>query len=112
MTSHNFSFGHSGRWMNVYWVAALALMVLAAVLPPGGTFIDDDGNIHEGQIEAIAAEEITLGCASSTSSLTPARGPATLGPPPRVPDTNSIRATFGPMAGLPPMPLDSPSFPD
>jgi hypothetical protein len=62
MTSHNFSFGHSGRWMNVYWVAALALMVLAAVLPPGGTFIDDDGNIHEGQIEAIAAEEITLGC--------------------------------------------------
>ncbi|MGD2061389.1 MAG: hypothetical protein PVF87_11020 [Acidimicrobiia bacterium] len=41
---------------------ALALAVLAAVLPPGGTFVDDDGNVHEGSIEAIAAEGITLGC--------------------------------------------------
>lgn len=44
------------------WVVALALVVLAAVLPPGGTFVDDDGNVHEGSIEAIAAERITLGC--------------------------------------------------
>jgi hypothetical protein len=34
----------------------------AAELPPGGTFIDDDGSVHEGSIEAIAAEQITLGC--------------------------------------------------
>ena len=34
----------------------------AGVLPPGGTFLDDDGNIHEGMIEAIAADGITLGC--------------------------------------------------
>jgi hypothetical protein len=40
----------------------LALTVLMAVLPPGGTFIDDDGNVHEGGIEAIAAEGITSGC--------------------------------------------------
>ncbi len=34
----------------------------AAPLPPGGTFRDDDGNIHEGSIEAIAAAGITRGC--------------------------------------------------
>ena len=33
-----------------------------AVLPPGGSFVDDDGNVHEGGIEAIAAEGITRGC--------------------------------------------------
>jgi hypothetical protein len=38
------------------------LAVLLAVLPPGGTFVDDDGNVHEGGIEAIAAEGITKGC--------------------------------------------------
>ena len=31
-------------------------------MPPGGTFGDDDGNVHEGFIEAIAAEGITRGC--------------------------------------------------
>lgn len=34
----------------------------AAQLPPGGTFIDDDGNVHEANIEAIAAAGITRGC--------------------------------------------------
>jgi hypothetical protein len=34
---------------------ALLLALLLAVLPPGGTFVDDDGNVHEGGIEAIAA---------------------------------------------------------
>ena len=33
-------------------------------LPPGGTFFDDDGNLHEGAIEAIAAAGITTGCAA------------------------------------------------
>jgi S-layer homology domain len=33
-----------------------------AQLPPGGTFTDDNGNTHEGYIEAIAADGITLGC--------------------------------------------------
>ncbi len=32
------------------------------LLGPEGTFTDDDGNIHEGAIEAIAAEGITKGC--------------------------------------------------
>jgi parallel beta-helix repeat protein len=34
----------------------------AAALPPGGTFTDDDGNTHEGYIEAIARAGITNGC--------------------------------------------------
>ncbi len=34
----------------------------AQELEPGGTFTDDDGNVHEGNIEAIAAQGITLGC--------------------------------------------------
>jgi glucose/arabinose dehydrogenase len=46
-------------------VAALALVAAllpVAALAPGGTFTDDDGNVHEGGIEAIAAEQITVGC--------------------------------------------------
>jgi hypothetical protein len=35
---------------------------VAADLPPGGTFIDEDGSTHEGSIEAIYAEGITVGC--------------------------------------------------
>lgn len=40
-----------------------------AMLPPGGTFTDDDGNIHEGNIEAIAADGITNGCNPPTNDL-------------------------------------------
>ena len=36
----------------------------AADLPPGGTFIDDDGDTHEGAIEALFAAGITKGCDS------------------------------------------------
>ena len=39
-----------------------SLVASAQELDPGGTFIDDDGNIHEGNIEAIAAEGVTRGC--------------------------------------------------
>jgi hypothetical protein len=42
--------------------ASMVGLALAATLPPGGTFSDDDGNIHEASIEAIAAEGITRGC--------------------------------------------------
>ncbi|MDJ0499200.1 MAG: S8 family serine peptidase [Acidimicrobiia bacterium] len=31
-------------------------------LPPGGSFTDDNGNVHEGNIEAIAFAGITRGC--------------------------------------------------
>jgi len=40
----------------------LAVTGAAVALPPGGSFIDDDGSVHEGSIEAVAAEEITEGC--------------------------------------------------
>jgi S-layer homology domain len=43
-------------------LVAFALILFAAVLPPGGTFVDDDGIVHEGSIEAIAAADITRGC--------------------------------------------------
>jgi len=38
---------------------------LAAELPPGGTFVDDDGSTHEGYIEAIASEGVTNGCSEA-----------------------------------------------
>jgi hypothetical protein len=41
---------------------SVLLLAAAAPLPPGGSFIDDDGSIFEPSIEAIAAENITRGC--------------------------------------------------
>lgn len=35
---------------------------LAVDLPPGGSFTDDDGSVHEPDIEAIAAAQVTNGC--------------------------------------------------
>jgi len=57
-------------WARVFGLlgaaAAVSLLlvngVLANGLPPGGTFTDDDRNIHEPNIEAIAAAGITRGC--------------------------------------------------
>jgi glucose/arabinose dehydrogenase len=43
--------------------------VVSAGVPPGGSFLDDDGNIHEGAIEAIAAEAITRGCNPPVNDL-------------------------------------------
>jgi hypothetical protein len=43
-------------------VGGLSTVALGAALPPGGTFTDDDGNPHEGNIEAIAAAGVTQGC--------------------------------------------------
>ena len=41
---------------------AVAPLPASAELPPGGTFSDDNGSIHEPNIEAIAAAQITAGC--------------------------------------------------
>ena len=51
----------------VLGLLATTVGVALAELPPGGTFTDDDGNIHEGNIEAIAAEGITKGCNPPTN---------------------------------------------
>lgn len=47
-----------------YVIVALAvpISIAAAGLPPGGTFTDDNGNPHEGMIEAIVAVGVTNGC--------------------------------------------------
>lgn len=46
----------------IHALALAALLPVTAALPPGGTFVDDDGSVHEGGIEAVAAEGITIGC--------------------------------------------------
>ncbi len=43
-------------------VTALALPALGGPTDPGGTFVDDNGSVHEANIEAVAAEGITVGC--------------------------------------------------
>ncbi|MGF1665705.1 MAG: thermonuclease family protein [Acidimicrobiia bacterium] len=43
-------------------VMVAAASAVAAEQVPGGSFTDDDGSVHEGAIEAVAAEGITLGC--------------------------------------------------
>lgn len=49
-------------WIVIGATVGLTLPLLAAELPPGGTFLDDDGNVHEGYIEAIADQGVTRGC--------------------------------------------------
>ena len=48
-------------------VTVVAGIAVAFGLPPGGTFVDDDGNLHEGNIEAIAADGVTSGCNPPTN---------------------------------------------
>lgn len=45
--------------------ATSVLPASAADLPPGGTFLDDDGSVHEGDIEAIREAGVTKGCAAN-----------------------------------------------
>ncbi len=52
------------RFVLLMVVAMLTASVGAAgaALPPGGTFVDDDGSVHEANIEALAEAGITFGC--------------------------------------------------
>ncbi len=43
-------------------LAGVVLSAAAGGLGPGGTFVDDDANFHEGMIEAIVAAGVTQGC--------------------------------------------------
>ena len=52
-------------------LAMVASPLAASALEPGGTFTDDNGNPHEGFIEAIAAAGITLGCDASGTLYCP-----------------------------------------
>ncbi len=57
------------RWGGGIPIVTVVLGVLlgAGVAQAAGTFVDDDGNTHEGYIEAIAAEGITKGCNPPTN---------------------------------------------
>lgn len=67
-----------GRVLRVALLGVLAAASVVAIapaagaeLPPGGTFADDDGNVHEGAIEAIVAEGITSGCVTTAKRYCP-----------------------------------------
>ena len=70
---------HWRRMAGVLSVVALLTVAIvvpvgsvgAGELPPGGTFTDDDGNIHEGMIEAIAEAGVTAGCNSEGTLYCP-----------------------------------------
>lgn len=52
-------------------VAAIGQPIGAATPEEGGRFWDDDGTTHEGNIEAIAAIEVTLGCVQEGTAYCP-----------------------------------------
>jgi len=54
---------------SIVTIAVAASIALASAAFAAGTFTDDDGNIHEGAIEAIAAEGITKGCNPPVNDL-------------------------------------------
>jgi hypothetical protein len=70
------------RWLFVALaVGALTMLGMflpssaEADLPPGGTFVDDDGSVHEGAIEALVAEGVTNGCDVSGPRFCPNEHP-------------------------------------
>lgn len=60
------------RSASPYLLLILVLLTTAA-LGPGGTFVDDNGNLHEPNIEAIFAAGITTGCSVSPSLFCPSQ---------------------------------------
>jgi hypothetical protein len=58
-------------------IVPLAGMAASAPITPTGTFLDDDGDIHEGYIEAIAELGITKGCNPPANDAYCPRLPAT-----------------------------------
>ncbi|HEX2155150.1 MAG TPA: hypothetical protein VHL52_14390 [Acidimicrobiia bacterium] len=69
-----------GRALAVSLVVILAVATVAvAQLAPGGTFDDDDGSVHEANIEAIAAADITRGCNPPANNLFCPDDPVTRG---------------------------------
>ena len=51
-------------------VTSLLVALLGGdALPPGGTFVDDNGSVHEPSIEALVAAGITTGCNPPFTSL-------------------------------------------
>jgi hypothetical protein len=64
------------RWTQLFALAVATALILATTasaseLAPGGSFTDDNGNLHEGYIEAINAAGITAGCDESGNLYCP-----------------------------------------
>ena len=55
------------------YLLLILLVLTTAALGPGGTFVDDNGNLHEPNIEAIFAAGITTGCSVSPSLFCPTK---------------------------------------
>ena len=63
----------------VGWVLAAAFALVTVTAIPGGAatpaeggrFWDDDGNVHESNIEAIASVGVTLGCVPEGTAYCP-----------------------------------------
>ena len=60
------------------WAALLVVMLVvpaagaaAEATRPGGTFVDDNGNVHEANIEAVAAAGIAAGCDTAARMYCP-----------------------------------------
>ena len=60
-------------------LVSLTPTTVAAELPPGGTFLDDDYTPHQGAIEAIAAAGVTRGCKPPINNLFCPNDPVTRG---------------------------------
>jgi hypothetical protein len=63
------------------WFLVLGLVIglVSLAASAAGTFSDDDGNVHEANIEAIAAEGITRGCNPPVNDLYCPADPVTRG---------------------------------
>lgn len=62
-------------FVSVFFVLAVAPAALAQdELPPGGSFYDDQGSVHEPAIEGLAAAGITRGCHDDKPVFCPDRG--------------------------------------
>jgi hypothetical protein len=63
------------RFLMIAVSAALLVTAVSvsAALGPGGTFSDDNGNFHEGNIEAIFAAGITTGCSTAPALFCPSQ---------------------------------------
>lgn len=65
----------NSRAATVLLALTMATAPLAALaMGPGGTFTDDNGNLHEGYIEAIAGVGITYGCNAAGTLYCPSAG--------------------------------------
>ena len=60
------------RWLVLVACVGLVAVTVGPGASAGGQFVDDDGNVHEANIDAIAAAGITFGCNTDGTQYCPA----------------------------------------